>query len=223
MNLLQIKNSIRFLLKKKNYLLINVLGLGIGIASFLILFIFVYNDFTYNHFNKNLANIYRVREGKGVQTKGPLLAKMLEQIPVVENGTRIFDWEGLRISYEEKAFFENIQYADTGFFSVFSFPFIEKGTGDNIHQKYSTVISREFAEKYFGNEPAVGKNLKLRFDNLFLTVNGVVDIPNNSSVKFDIVTSYETGEEISPWLKRCCTNHVPVLSMGKFLPLFHTK
>ncbi len=202
MNLLQIKNSFRFLLKKKNYLLINILGLGIGIASFLILFMDVYNDFTYNHFNKNLANIYRIREGQGVQTKGLLLPKILEQIPEVENGTRIFDWDGARLNYGSKAFFENIQYVDTGFFSVFTFPFIEKGTGDNIHQKYSAVVSKEFAQKYFGDEPAIGKELQVRFDNIYLKVNGVVDIPDNSSIKFDIVTSYETGEELSPWMKQ---------------------
>ncbi|MDP2335571.1 MAG: ABC transporter permease [Bacteroidota bacterium] len=201
MNLLQLKNSFRFLLKKKNYLLINVLGLGIGIASFLILFLYVYNDFTYNHFNKDLANIYRVREGNMVQTKGLLLPKMLEQIPEVENGTRIFEWDGFRMSYGETAFPENIQYVDTGFFSVFSFPFTEGSAKIGIHEKYGVVVSREFAEKYFGNTPAVGKKLQMKFENTFLQVNGVVDIPANSSVKFDIAASYETGEQISPWIK----------------------
>jgi putative ABC transport system permease protein len=201
MNLLQLKNSLRFLLKKKNYLLINVFGLGIGIAAFLILFLYVYNDFTYNHFNENLGNIYRVREGKGVQTKGQLLPKMLEQIPEVENGTRIFGWDGFRMSYGETAFPENIHYVDTGFFSVFSFPFVEGPVRGEVQDKYGVVVSRAFAEKYFGNSPAIGKKLQVRFDNIFLHVNGVVDIPVNSSIKFDVVSSYETGEEISPWIK----------------------
>jgi len=89
MNLLHLKNSIRFLLKKKSYLLINVFGLGIGIAAFLIVFLYVHNEFTYNYFNRNLANIYRVCEGTGIATKGLLLPKLLEQVPEVENGTRI--------------------------------------------------------------------------------------------------------------------------------------
>ncbi|MCG6189791.1 ABC transporter permease [Maribellus maritimus] len=202
MNLLQFKNSFRFLLKRKDYLLINVLGLGVGIASFLILFLYVYNDITYNHFNKNLENIYRVREGKGIQTKGLMLSTMMEQVPEVVNGTRIFDWDGYRLSYGENAFLENVQYVDTGFFSVFTFPFVEKGTGDDIQQKYNAVISREFAEKYFGDNSAIGKKLQVQFGNTYLNVNGVVDIPENSSIKFDIVTSYETGEEISPWIKQ---------------------
>ena len=200
MNFLHFKNSIRFLLKKKSYLLINIMGLGIGIAAFLILFMYVYNDITYNHFNKNLGNIYRVCEGTGEQTKGLMLAEMLKQIPEVENGTRIFDWEGYRLAYEENASPEGVQYVDTGFFNVFSFPFVENGTGDNIKQKYNAVVSKEFAERFFGNEPAVGKKLQVKFDNVYLTVNGVVDVPENSSVKFDILISYETGEAISPWI-----------------------
>ncbi|HKI88932.1 MAG TPA: FtsX-like permease family protein, partial [Draconibacterium sp.] len=123
-------------------------------------------------------------------------------IPEVENGTRIFNWDAFRLSYGDKAFLENIQYADTGFFSVFTFPFLKKGTGDDIHQKYNAVISKEFAKKYFGDSPAIGKKLQLKFDNVFLNVNGVVDIPENSSVKFDIITSYSTGAAISPWIKQ---------------------
>src|SRR5664279_2561187 len=152
MNLLHLKNSFRVLLKKKNYLLINVIGLGIGIASFLILSLYVYNDLTYNHFNKNLLNIYRVREGDIVQTKGLLLPKMLEQIPEVKNGTRIFGWDGFRLSYKETAYPQNIQYADTGFFSVFSFPFKEGSAITGVHEKYGVVISTDFAKKFFGKE-----------------------------------------------------------------------
>jgi putative ABC transport system permease protein len=201
MILLQLKNSFRFLMKKKSFLLINVFGLGIGIAAFLILFLYVYNDFTYNHFNKNLANIYRVREGEEILTKGLLLPKITEQLPEVVNGTRIFDWEGIRMSHGEIFSFENIHYVDTGFFSVFSFPFSEGSAKTGVHDKYGVVVTKDFAEKYFGKTPAVGKKLQVRFDNTFLQVNGVVDVPANSSVKFDLVTSYETGEEISTWFK----------------------
>lgn len=201
MNLVQLKNSFRVLISRKNYLLINVSGLAVGIASFLVLSLYIYNDLTYNHFNKHISNIYRIREGDMSLTKGLLLPKMLEQIPEVKNGTRIFGWDGFRISYKETAFPENIQYVDTGFFSVFSFPFIEGSAFTGVHEKYGVVISSDFALKYFGKESAVGKKLQVKFDNLFLTVNGVVEVPANSSVKFDIVSSYETGIAISPWIK----------------------
>lgn len=201
MNFLHLKNSYRVLLNKKGYLLINLIGLGTGIASFLVLSLYIYNDLSYNHFNKNLSNIYRVREGDMVQTKGLLLPKMLEQIPEIRNGTRIFGWDGFRLSYKETAFPQNVQYVDTGFFSVFSFPFKEGSAITGIHEKYGVVISTDFAKKFFGNEPALGKKLQVKFDNIFLHVNGVVKIPVNSSVKFDIVSSYETGMEISPWIK----------------------
>ncbi len=201
MNFLHFKNSFRVLLKNKNYLLINVLGMGVGIASFLMLSLFIYNDLSYNEFNKNLQSIYRVREGEGLQTKGLVIPKMIEQIPEVKNGTRIFTWDGYRMSHGDVAFPENVHYVDTGFFSIFTFPFIEGDASNCIHEKFGVVISRKFAEKYFGKSSALGKKLQVKFDNTFLQVNGVVDIPENSSIKFDIVSSYETGESISPWIK----------------------
>ena len=201
MELLQLKNSFRVLMNKKNYLLLNVIGLGIGIASFLVLSLYIYNDLSYNHFNNNFTNTYRIREGDMVWTKGPLLPKMMEQIPEIKNGTRIFTWDGFRLSYKETAFPQNIQYVDTGFFSVFSLPFKEGSAVTGVHDKYGVVISTDFAEKFFGKEQALGKKLQVKFDNIFLHVNGVVKIPTNSSIKFDIVSSYETGIEISPWIK----------------------
>ena len=125
----------------------------------------------------------------------------MEQIPEIKNGTRIFTWDGFRVSYKETAFPQGIQYVDTGFFSMFSFPFIEGSAITGVHEKYGVVISSDFAKKFFGKESAIGKKLQVKFDNIFLHVNGIVDIPENSSVKFDIVSSYETGMEISPWVK----------------------
>ena len=196
-----LKLFFRNIKKHKSTFLINVIGLGIGIASFLVLTLYVYNDITYDYFHKNISNIYRVREGKGIQTKGLLLPKMLEQIPEIKNGTRIFDWGGTRLSYKDVAFFENIHYADTAFFKMFSFPFTEGSSKNTIKDKYSVVISTAFAEKYFGKTSALGKQLHVNFDNIFLTIKGVVDVPVNSSIKFDILASYETGEEIMPWMK----------------------
>ncbi len=196
-----LKLFIRNIKKNKSTFLINVIGLGIGIASFLVLALYVYNDFTYNHFHENISNIYRIREGEMTQTKGLLLPKMLEEIPEIENGTRIFDWDGSRLSHGDVAFFETIHYVDSDFFKVFTFPFTEGVANNGVRDKYGVVISTEFAEKYFGNISALGKQLQVKFEDVFLIVNGVVDIPENSSIKFDIMASYETGEEIMPWMK----------------------
>lgn len=187
--------------KNKGTFLINIMGLAIGIASFLILVLYLHNDFTYDHFNEKLSRIYRVREGDMTQTRGLLLPEMLKEVPEIENGTRIFDWDGARLSYNDLAFFENINYVDEGFFSVFSFPFTEGSPKNAIKNKYGVVVSTDFAKKYFGDEPALGKQLHVNFDDIYLTVNGVVNIPSNSSIKFDILSSYETGEEILPWIK----------------------
>jgi len=188
----------------KGTFLINTLGLGVGIASFLVLALYVYNDVTYNYFNTNLANMYRVQEiykdGEGTTTKGLVLPKMMEEIPEVVNGTRVFDWDGHRLSHGNVAFPEHVYYADKGFFSVFNFPFVEGVATHVLDEKFSVVISKPIAEKYFGTASAIGKELQVGFSDNYLTVRGVVDIPENSSVKFDVIASYETGETLSPWM-----------------------
>lgn len=196
--MIHLKNSILFLLKRKNYLIINILGLGIGIASFLILSLYVINDYNYNRFNKNYSSIFRIQEGESFQTKGVLLPKMLEDIPEVINGTRIFNWNSFRLSHGDKAFLENIHHVDTGFFSVFTFHFKEGSPKTGIRKKYDAVISSKLAKKFFGEESAIGKKLQVKFGDTFLTVTGVVEVPENSSVKFDVATSYETGKVLSP-------------------------
>ena len=199
--MIYLKNSLRFLLKNSNYLFINIFGLGIGITSFLLLSMYLYHDYNYNHFNDNLSNIYRIKEGSSVQTKGLFLPQVLKDIPEVINGTRIFGWDSYRISYQEKTFYESVQFVDTGYFSIFSFPLVQGSPEVGIKKKYDAVISSKFANKYFGNENAIGKKLRVNFDDIFLTITGVVNIPNNSSVKFDILSSYETGYELSPVMK----------------------
>lgn len=196
---------LRGIKKNKGTFMVNVLGLGLGIAAFLVLFLYVYNDATYNHFNKNLAQIYRVQEeyegGAGIQTKGLLLPEVLKSVPEVETGTRIFDWDGQRLSVGDKAFFENIDYVDTDFFSIFSFPFVEGSPKAVLDEKFNAVISAQMAQKYFGNQSALGKQFHVGFGDQYLTVAGVVDVPANSSIQFSIMASYETGETLMPWMK----------------------
>ncbi|MEA1786512.1 FtsX-like permease family protein [Arenibacter sp. GZD96] len=199
-----LKLFLRNVQKNKVTFLINTVGLGIGIASFLVLALYVYNDVTYNHFNTNLANIYRIQEiyqdGDGTATKGLVLPKMMEEIPEVVNGTRVFNWDGHRLSHGNVAFPEQVFYADKGFFSVFTFPFVEGDAKNILDNKFSVVISKPIAEKYFGTASAIGKELQVGFSENYLVVKGVVDIPENSSVKFDVIASYETGETLSPWI-----------------------
>ncbi|WP_421917980.1 ABC transporter permease [Marinifilum sp.] len=199
--MIHLKSSLKFILRKSNYLFINIFGLSIGLCAFLLLCMYLYHDYNYNRFNDKLSTIYKIKEEGSTQTKGLLLPRILEDIPEISNGTRIFNWDSYRISYQEKAFSENVHCVDTGYFSIFSFPFVQGSPTIGIKKKYDVVISSKFAYKYFGKESAIGKKLRINFDNTFLTVTGVVDIPTNSSEKFNISTSYETGYEISPNMK----------------------
>ena len=197
------KTAFRYLSRNKTFSFINIIGLSVGISAFILLFLYVYNELTFDKFQKNGKNIYRICENDMEYTKGLLLPRLLEDYPEIINGSRYLDWSGNMISYKDKELMQNISYVDTGFFSVFTFPFIYGNNKNPLAEKNSVVISQKIANIYFGNENPVGKRLDVDFGKYSLLITGVMDkIPDNSSIKFDMAVSYETGFELSPWLNQ---------------------
>ncbi|MFO7658596.1 MAG: FtsX-like permease family protein [Bacteroidales bacterium] len=195
--------ALRYLLRNKTFSVINTIGLSIGISAFILLFLYVHNELTYDRFHINRNNIYRLCENQMEFTKGLVLPKLLEDYPEITSGSRYLDWAGHMISYEEKDFIQEVRYVDTGFFSVFSFPLMYGDAVNLLSEKNSVVISKKIAGIYFGDENPVGKRLDVDFGKHSFIVTGVLDdIPNNSSIRFDMAVNHETGIELSPWLNQ---------------------
>ncbi|MBN2347603.1 MAG: ABC transporter permease [Bacteroidales bacterium] len=198
-----ITTALRYLSRNITFSIINTIGLSIGIAAFILLFLYVYNELTYDNFHKNKNTIYRLCENDMEFTRGIVLNKLLEDYPEIINGSRYLDWSTHIITFKDKELMQELHYVDTGFFSVFTFPFIYGNPENSLVEKNSVVISKKIATIYFGNENPVGKNLDVNFGKHSLLITGVIDeIPDNSSIKFDMVVSYETGLELDPWLEQ---------------------
>jgi len=193
--------AIRNLVKNPFFSFINIFGLSVGLSAFLLLFLYIYNEITFDRFNQNRERIFRLSENEMEYTKGLTVPYLIGNFPEVENGTRILDWNTHRLSFENTDLRETLSYVDTGFFNIFSFRFIEGNENLALKEKYGIVLSRELARKLFGDGPALNKVLQVDFNTLQLTVTGVIEeIPDNSSVKFSAATNYETGFEIDTWL-----------------------
>lgn len=193
--------AIRNLLRNPFFSLINIFGLSAGLSAFLLLFLYVYNEITYDGFNQNRDRIYRICEDQMEYTKGLTVPYLLENFPEVENGTRMLDWSSHRLAYQDNETRQTITYADTGFFHIFSFKFLEGNADQALKDKYGVILTQELAEKLFGRTSALNKTIQVDFEDRQLTVSGVIGkIPDNSSVKFDAITNYETGNELDPWL-----------------------
>jgi putative ABC transport system permease protein len=201
----------RNLWRNKAFSAINIFGLALGMAACFFVFQYVYFEQSYDRFNKNAENIYRVPISySGSMSDVPTTAAnhpalgpaMKADFPEVTDYTRLVGvslfMNASTMSYgegkgEPKTFNEgNIYIADASFFNVFSYPLISGDRKSCLSQEQTIVISASEAKKYFGKENPMGKILKLN-GKIALKVTGVfADIPENSHVKFDMLISFET-------------------------------
>lgn len=198
-----LKIAFRNLLRERGISFINILGLAIGFASCIFIFLFVRHELNFDGFHEKGERIYRLvhdeREfivpgGRLLATTGPPAGPALaNNFPEVLNAVRVRFTDRRIVSYNEKRFYEeNIVYVDSTLFEVFSFP-LQRGNPETaLNAPKKVVITSQMAEKYFGDEDPLGKTLQLD-DGLELTVTGVFKpIPQNSHLKFDFAISFAT-------------------------------
>jgi putative ABC transport system permease protein len=191
------KIALRNIFKNKLYSFVNIAGLSIGMAACILILLWVTDEINFNTFNKNINKIYAVPQTQHYQTIGdftvlatpfPLAEALKEEIPGIEYATRYEAYLGKRkITYRDKTFNEQVNFADPDFFKMFSFNFIEGDKNNALKDVSSIIITKEMAEKYFGNEDPLGKILRLD-DKFDMKVAGVVkNVPANSDIKFDML------------------------------------
>ena len=198
--------TIRTLMLKRGYFIINLLGLTIGITSFILIILWIMAETSYDKFHLTADNIYRVdyllyEEGILEQHSASGSAAIGKEIknmfPEVEGYTRFSRTESL-VKYEDKVFREkNILYAQSSFFDLFSFPLVAGKADSSLLAINHAVITEETARKYFGNEDPIGKMITLD-GAMDFEVSGIVKtVPENSHLGFDILLSYENLIKLS--------------------------
>lgn len=194
--------AFRNLYKQKGYFILNVLGLAIGLTSFIFISLYVYNEMNYDKFHSNYENIYRVKvvgqmsgqELNQAITASPMARALLDDIAEVEQAVRIGKFGEWHIRYQEKTFNEgNLLFADSSFFKVFDFKLLEGNPDDILTEPRSIIMSETYAKKYFGDDDPIGKTLAIESDTVFYTVKGIVeDAPENSHFHYDMIASLVT-------------------------------
>ncbi|MEE9443737.1 MAG: ABC transporter permease [candidate division Zixibacteria bacterium] len=194
------KIAIRNLLRNRFYTFVNVFGLGVAMAICVVGYVnYQFSQgFDFNH--ANIENIHLVLgyddNAKWAHTPFPLAQNIKEQIPEVENICRMSNYGG-HLRYGNRVFGEGLHFVDKEFFDIFSFPLI-KGTGTSFQSRDGIVLSERLAQKYFGDEDPVGKEIILSLDGdkeLTLKVQGIISTPPlNSTLQLDAVTSIENYE-----------------------------
>ncbi|MVN22649.1 ABC transporter permease [Mucilaginibacter arboris] len=190
----------RNLARNIRFSLINIFGLAIGIATCLLIMLFVQNELSYDRYNDKADRIVRVvfrgkmnggGEIKEANVMPPVAQTLKKDFPEVTDATRIRDYGMPRITYGNKTFKEDaFAFVDANFFQIFTIPLIKGNAATALLQPNTAVISKEVAKKYFGNENPIGKVLLFKDQNAALTVTGLIDeVPANSHFHFGVFAS----------------------------------
>ncbi len=200
-----LKTSWRALSKNKAFTVINILGLTIGMVAFMLISLYVQNEYNYDQFHTQKDNIYRLKQNRynkgelttewaaGCTGVGPALA---DNFPEVKEFVRMTKSSAL-IAYEDKVFKEDhAYYTNSAFFKVFSIPIIS-GDTSVLSKAYNMMISASTAKKYFGEEDPVGKTIRHNGVRDYHIAGVYKDIPVNSHISADMLFSFETFVDLS--------------------------
>lgn len=196
-----LKMSWRNLLKNKRLFIINVTGLAMGIATCLIIMLFVTDELSYDRYNEKADRIMRiVLRGKvngeiikEAVTPAPIAATLKSEFPEVKEGTRLRGNGSPKITYNGSTFRGGrMAFADPNFFEVFTLPFIQGDPGTALKEPNNIVITQEEAKRYFGNEDPMNKLLEIKDSGQQYKVSGIIaPVPSNSHFHYDLIASME--------------------------------
>jgi len=196
-----IKSLLRFLYKHKTYSLNNILGLSIGIASVVIIYLWILDELSFDTFHPNYERIYRFvqtvhnedLEFKIAVSPAVMPPTFEEKFPeIIETARFRPETREVLVSHGNKKFYETkVAYADKEIFSLFSFRFLSGSAENPFPDVNSVLLTDRIAKKYFGDADATGQFITINEDQVF-SVSGVVEnIPLNSHLKFDILCNFD--------------------------------
>ena len=207
---LNLKIAIRNLWKNKGFTLINVGGLAIGLASCMILLLYVAYEWGYDKQFSDYENTYVIYKNDYVSdrvytnawTPGVMAAEIREKISGVKYASRSTYPSNMLITYKTNGYKKQAVHSDPSFLKILDYKFLKGDPNTALHSINSVVLTESLAKTLFGEEDPINKELKL--DNSEpLRVEGVIaDVPENSSIQFDYLMSWSLYEKTNPWVKR---------------------
>lgn len=200
------KVALRNLLKHKGFSFINITGLSVGLTCCLLIGLYIGEELSYDKFHKNADKVYRfTREFKSndgstslhLSRLAPPFAPYLEDYyqGEIEKIGRFITTAGT-VEYGEKLFNESdLAFADPEIVDILTFETVQGDLKAALGQPGSVVISESLAQKYFGNEDPMGKNIRI-FDQADLLVQGVYkDLPDNSSFELNMMGDFSVIDQ----------------------------
>ena len=216
-----LKITCRHLLRRKGHLFINIAGLAIGLASSILILMFVRDELSYDRHHEHADRIYRISLRVNMQgsqlhapiTPAPMAAAILQDLPEVRSVVRLYGFSSApSIRSGDRHYIErNLVYADSSVFDVFTFNMLRGDKKNALNRPNTLVLTESAALKYFGSEDPLGKTLELGNDRALYQVTGIMeDPPGNSHFSFDVMASFTSVPEHQSftWIGNFCYTYI---------------
>jgi putative ABC transport system permease protein len=214
-----IKTAFRSLYKNKGFTAINILGLALGLATCVVIVLYVVDELSYDRYSTKSERIFRVnadlklgenRKDYAV-TMPPLAKTLVAEFPYVEDAVRLKNAYTMHAKKGDVNIIENrVAFADPQLFNVFTLPMISGDAKTALAEPNSVVLTESTAKKYFDKTDVVGQMMVLN-DNQNFKITGVIkDVPKNSHFNFDFFLSMATWADSrsNAWLRNDYSTYV---------------
>ena len=184
----------RNLVKNKFYSIINILGLTIGMASAMLILLWVQNEMSHDRFYEKTKRIYLANNLDKVNgklfvwnnTTEPLGPAIKKDYPEVEDVVRLNEHAAnFLLTAGNKHFSLHGEFADSGFLKMFSLPLLKGNAATALNNPNSIVLTQQLAEKLFGKEDAMGKAVRIDSGDYFTVTAVLKDLPGNTRFNFE--------------------------------------
>ncbi|MCD4817544.1 MAG: ABC transporter permease [Candidatus Cloacimonetes bacterium] len=195
-----LKIAFRNILQHKGFSIINISGLALGLAVFMLIMLWVHDEISYDRFHKKTDRLYRLvaqaqlgeQSFKAVVTPGEFPPYLKDKIPEIEEVSRYrpLAYEVLVKVGEKKFYKRKLACADSTFLRLFDFEVISGNVEDALTGVEKIILTKSTAEKYFGNDDPIGKTIDLYNGRITSTVTALIEnLPFNTHFDFDMLIS----------------------------------
>jgi putative ABC transport system permease protein len=202
--------ALRNLIRYKGYSMINIAGLAIGLASCILIMLYISDELSFDRFHEKADRTYRVytrgvigaNEFSGTYTSAPMAKALLEDFPEVEYACRVMRGSDRVVKINGNNFIEKrFLFADSSFFDIFSFEVLKGNPKTALSDANTLVLTESTAKRYFGDIDPIGKTLIMNNENFMVTAV-CEDVPANSHFRFNVLASMVTTDfaHHSSWL-----------------------
>ncbi|HEY5124532.1 MAG TPA: ABC transporter permease, partial [Ignavibacteria bacterium] len=204
------KIALRNIKRYYTYSILNISGMAIGMASAILILLWVHDEWSYDRHFENADDLYRVIENQNLSggeisllaaTPAALASALKKEYPEIIRSAR-YSNPPLTLKKGDEFIEEKVAIVDKDFLKMFNIEFVRGDINSALNEPHNIVITEKMAHKYFGNEDALGKTLT-ELNNV-LTITGVVkSLPHNSHIQFDILfpieRATESGNPVNDW------------------------